>query len=304
MGWGAVAMVLLTVTLWGGNPVAVSYAVESFDPIAVAALRFLLAVPIMLVWCLLAGNPILPRRDQWLAVGIAGGLLFVQISLFNLAVWLSNSSHGSIFVNTFIFWVVGIEHLVTRSDRLDRTRTLGLFLAAVGVSVIFLATSEYSDVQQAQSPSRLGDLVMLGSALVLGIKVVYTKHALRRIPSGTLILWHDVVGVVLFVVTSAALEGWPQKPLLASAVWGLLYQGVLVAGLCFALQAVLLARHSATQISVFSFLTPLVGIFLGVLLRSEPISPWLLVAGACVAMGILLVNLVPRGTPPKPLDGG
>ncbi len=72
----------------------------------------------------------------------------------------------------------------------------------------------------------------------------------------------------------------------------------LMAGVCFALQAVLLRKYSASQISVFSFATPLVGVAMSVLLRGDQLSPWLLASGMVVACGILLVNL-PNGKPVK-----
>ena len=78
---------------------------------------------------------------------------------------------------------------------------------------------------------------------------------------------------------------------------GVIYQGIFVAGLCFAIQAMLLRHHSASQISVFGFATPLFGVGLGVLLRGDPLSANLLVAAICVAVGIVLVNVSRREGP-------
>ena len=79
----------------------------------------------------------------------------------------------------------------------------------------------------------------------------------------------------------------------------LVYQGVFVAGICFALQALLLRHHSASQISVFSFATPLFGVGTGILLRGDRMTPMLMVAAVCVAIGILLVNLKKPVSPPS-----
>ena len=46
-------------------------------------------------------------------------------------------------------------------------------------------------------------------ALVLGVKIVYTKRAVRTVSPGTLILWHDLIGVAFFML---ACHQWP-------AVW-------------------------------------------------------------------------------------
>ena len=139
-------------------------------------------------------------------------------------------------------------------------------------------------------PSLAGDLVLLASAAILGIKIVFTRHAVRKIPSSAFIFWHDVIGVLLFAAWSLAFEQVTVRGLHGATLLALLYQGLVVAGFCFAVQATLLRKHSASQISIFSTATPLFGILFGAFFRGDRLSPWLFVSGACVAVGILLVN--------------
>ncbi|MCY2965964.1 MAG: DMT family transporter [Planctomycetota bacterium] len=135
-----------------------------------------------------------------------------------------------------------------------------------------------------------GDLVLLCSGLILGIKIVYTKHAVRTVEPGKLIYWHDVFGTLLFLAYSFSFESTRVGGFTTPAIIGLLYQGILVGGLCFAIQALQLKQYSASQIAVFSASTPLFGILFGWLLRGDPLSGWLLAAAAGVAWGILLVT--------------
>ncbi len=44
----SIAIVLLTSALWGGTPVAVSFAAASLPPVAIAAVRFFLALSLCL----------------------------------------------------------------------------------------------------------------------------------------------------------------------------------------------------------------------------------------------------------------
>jgi len=291
MGPVAVSLTLLTTALWGGTTVAVSYSVDELPPVAVSGIRFALAAVFMLWWCRLHRSPLRLMREQWRPTIIMGVLLFVQITLFTVAIAWSSSSHSTILINTFVFWVAGIEHFVTRTLRLDAMKILGLLLAAAG-GLTVLGIVDATPSPHERDPATLaGDLIMLASAFVLGIKMVYTKVAARVVPPASLIFWHDVIGVVLFACWSLAFEEIPTSRVHAPTVLALLYQGVVVAGFCFALQAHLLARHSASKISIYSVASPLFGVLAAWALRGDPLSPWLIVSTVCVAAGILIVNL-------------
>ena len=290
MGGVSVALTLFTCALWGGNPTAASVTLETLPPIAIAGIRFAMATVVMLAWCAVARDPLRLTRRQVVPVLIAGGLLFVQIATFNLGVWLSNASHTSMLLNTFVFWVLVLEHFVTRADRITLPKLVGMIIAAAGVAVLLLSRDHSSGLESADEPRLLGDLVLLFSAVTLAFKFIYVKHAVKTVPPGTLILWHDVVGVVLFAIVSLGWEQVAWSDFTTTTCLGLLYQGILVAGLCFALQAMLLRKHSATQIAIFSFSTPLFGVAAAVLLLDEPATWQLGVAAVSVALGITLVN--------------
>jgi drug/metabolite transporter (DMT)-like permease len=285
----ALVLVLLTVVLWGGNPVATRFAVDALPPITVAGLRFLMATLVMVAWCRWERIPFRLSRQQVAPVLVAGTLLFLQITTFTIGAGWTSTSHTSLYVNTFVFWVVGLEHFLTRTDRLDPSRWMGVLLAAVGVFALLTQTAGTSAAQH-DPPSLAGDALLLLSAFLLGVKFLYTKRALRVIGATELIFWHDVVAVVQFAVAAALWERPDFRAVDLPAWLGLAYQGLLVGGVCFALQARLLMTYSASQIAVFSFATPLVGVVLGAVLRGDRLSVGLLMAGTAIAAGIFLVN--------------
>ena len=291
----SVSLVLLTSVLWGATPVAISYSLDTLPPVGVAAIRFTMAVVFMLVWCRIERTNLKIQTGQLRPILILAVMLFAQITLFHIGIHRSSSSHGSLFINTFVLWVVLIEHFVTKIIRLSPRRLAGLAIAAFGAYLILSTTDGES--QKLQNDSSLdvatftGDLILLASAFLLGIKIVYTKQVLKIIEPGKLIFWHAAIAVVLFIIYSWVFEEMHLEGFTMPAILGLLYQGFVVAGFCFAVQGVLLRRHTATQISVFAFTVPIFGITIGVLMRGDPLSPWLLVSGVCVAVGILLVNI-------------
>ena len=139
-------------------------------------------------------------------------------------------------------------------------------------------------------PSLVGDSLMVVSAFLLAVRVIFVKQTVRNMEPGKLVFWHDVFGVLLFVTYSLLFEQVEVSGMTTSAVLGLAYQGILVAGLCFALHAQLLSKHSASQISVFSFLTPLFGILWAGIFRDDPLNASLFLSGGCIVIGIYLVS--------------
>lgn len=287
----AIFWTMVTVALWGGTPVAITYSLETLPPIHVAGLRFVFAAIFMLGWCRYEGSELTLRPGQLRLAIVNGLLLFAQISMFHWGIALSNSSHATVFINTFIFWVAIIEHAVLKTQRLSWVNAGGLIIAALGVGATLMTTGKAPDVADYDVATIPGDILLLLSGFVLGVKIVYTKMAVRTVEPGKLIFWHDIVGVILFYACSLIFETQPQlEDFTLPAMLGVLYHGVVVSGFCFAVQAWLLRRHSASHISVYSFATPLFGIALAVIFRGDPLSQWLIVAGVCVALGIYLVQ--------------
>ncbi|HJN11851.1 MAG TPA: DMT family transporter [Pirellulaceae bacterium] len=295
VGVRAVMLALFISILWAGNPVAVRYSVDTLPPIFVAALRFSLATILMFFWCRAEGSRLRLTSGQTLPCLLAGFGMFVQIATFNVGVTMSSSSHATMLINTFVFWVLIIEHILVRSSRWQLRKFVGVVLAAIGV-VLVVARSSGSTLDAATHdlPTLRGDLILLSSAMILSVKVLFVKSALRTIEPGKLVFWQNLASVAMFFAWSSLTETVDLSKVTMPTLVAIIYQGIFVGGICFAIQAVLLRRHAASQIAVFSFATPLFGVLLAVIFRGDPLTPWLFVATACVAMGILLVNLRPR----------
>jgi drug/metabolite transporter (DMT)-like permease len=292
---GAMGAALLCCVLWGGNSVAVKLAQDAFAPLEMAALRFGLGAIGLGAWALVRRIP-LTLSPRHAALLLANGLmLFAQIGLFNLGTVWSTSIHSVILINVFPFFTAVFAHWWLPHFPLSRRKVLGLAVAFLGVVAMF--------GDQLTAPDRLqlwGDLLLLGSAAVLGLKLTYQKTLLPRIGALQVVFWEALTSVPMFVAASLWLEG-PLSPATLSlaalsansppvATAAVLYQGWAVSGVAFLLWTVLLARHSPHELSAFSFTTPLFGMLAGWLLLGEPITAFLLIGGVLIALGIYQVN--------------
>src|SRR5438552_18890546 len=81
-----------------------------------------------------------------------------------------------------------------------------------------------------------------------------------------------------------------REPPSGLAIASLLYQTVWVVALTYIAWFALIQRYSASQLSTFTFLTPLFGIGAGHFVLGEPLTPAFAAAAVLVVSGLVLVN--------------
>ena len=303
IGLGVALLAIFCSILWGGTVPAIRYSVDSLPPVGTAAMRFALATLFMLVWCKWQGTPLRVRPGQWTPILVLGTILAVQISVLNWATERTSASHGSLFLNVYPVFVALLAHFFLVGDRMTARMSAGLILAMVGVAlVLFLGQEE--DPGARDQPGLFGNLLALTSAFLLGLKTVCIKRFLPRIEVNKLLFWHHLYAVMLFSITSAIVEGPERYEFTTPAVLGVLYQGLVVAGFCFAAWYWLLRTHRASQLSVFAFVTPLAGVIFSHLLRGDSVGKAILLGGLAILGGIYLVSAPGRAKAVENSAGG
>ncbi len=284
------SLAILTSILWGGTAVSISFSVDTLPPAAVSGIRFAMGTVFMYFWCRTRGSSISIKPSELFYPILLGFFLFAQIALCTWGIQLSNSLHATVLINSFIFWTFAIEHFITRDFHLKRSQLGGLVVAGMGILILLITAGTTEDTSKRDPATLSGDLILLLSGMLLGVKIVLTKKAVMQMNPDKVIFWHDVFGVILLAAWSLCFETVELKAFNTPAVLGLLYQGIVVAGFCFAMNAVLLTRHSASQLSAFNFLTPLCGIVLSILIRGDALSIWIFLSAVCIIFGIVSVT--------------
>jgi drug/metabolite transporter (DMT)-like permease len=155
--------------------------------------------------------------------------------------------------------------------------------AFVGLGIVF------NESLSAASGALAGDLIVLLSAVLLAAQVVMVNRMVRAIDPNRLLLWQMLFSLPIYFLGSALL-GERAYHCSLPGLLALLYQGVMVAGVCFIAWTSLLKSYSPSRISVILFTTPLFGILLSRLVLGEPVSPHLGAGGLLVALGIALAQ--------------
>jgi len=293
-----VACTVVCCLLWGGNAVAVKFAVPDFPPLGCAAIRFAIGLPVVALVVRFSGGSFRVARPLWGLLLIHGFMTALQIATFNWGTSHSEAGRSSVFINIHPLVVAPLAWLML-GERLG-VRGLAGLAAAVGGVVILLA----EPLRKGGGLS--GDLVVLGSGILFGFQTIAQKKTFPLIPPTTLLFAQSALATILSAIFSAIFEGPDAFHVTPSAIAGVLYQGLAVSGVCFALWMILLRRYPAGRLATVAFLTPLFGVGLGHITRGEALTVSLVMGGICVGLGIFLVasdRTVRRADPDLALPG-
>lgn len=287
----AALLAILCAVLWGGLAVAVRFTQDGIPPLATAGLRFGIATLLLAGTVLGQGASLGLNRQQFVAILPVGLLLFLQIGSYHYGQAHTSSAHGSVMIGSYPVFVALVAHFLLKGDRISPGKLAGLLVAFAGLLAIVAGARSPADLaRDGDAASLFGDSVILFSSMLIGVNTVMSKRALAFVAVPKLLFWSNVLATGLFFATSFVVERdvpWKFSPAVA---WGLAYQAVIVAWLCFLIWTALLRHHRASQIAVFGFAQPLCGMAFGIWLRGDAMTVSLALGGAAVATGIVLVT--------------
>ena len=280
-----IVLVIFLALLWGGNSVSIKIGLQDIPPLALAVARFLLALFAVGTWAIIQRIPIAINRGELVPLLCLSAIFLLQIISLNVGTQFTNASRSTILINTAPFFTVLFAHFWVPGDRLSVTKVVGISLAFGGVLLTF-----GKNLKVGVQPSLFGDLVVLASGCLLGLRMVVTKLFVQFIHPYRLLVWMMIFSLPCFLGLSLLLEREAGYQLSISSIVAILYQGVVVAGFCFVTWTSVLKKYSPSRLVVLFFATPLFGVLLSHLLLGDEINPSLIIGASLVAVGIYMVN--------------
>jgi drug/metabolite transporter (DMT)-like permease len=283
----SIFLAVLVSILWGGNLISIRIGVDSVPPLWSAFWRMALGVVVVSVWAWRRGVALRPAPSEAWPLFVLGVLFTAQIGLLNSGAALTSPAFGVVILNSYAVFANLTGHFFPNMERpLNPARLAGLALALAGMVVL---TFGQSASRLAPHPL-LGNLLLILSAFLLGVRQVYTRWLVQRVSPARAVVWQMAWSVPLFLLIAALSEPPVLGAVSAPALLAIAYQGAIVAGVCFIIWADLLKRHPAGTLSMFAFLVPITGILLSALFFAEPLRLSLLAGGILVLAGVWVVT--------------
>ena len=277
--------------IWGSTYIGIRLAIETLPPFLMAGTRFTLAGSILFLWAILKRERVPRSVTPWLRAFIVGGLLLLCGN--GGVTWAEKyipTSLAALLVATEPLWVVLLSWIFSHK----RPNSKVLLGALIGLGGVALLVSD--GLSQGYGNSLFG---MLGAVAVLlagfawAAGSVYSSRqpiqastsmaaGMQMLAGGSLLLLLALVtGDVKHLNLSHA--SWTS----IAAFFYLLVFGSLIG---FTAYSWLLVNVTPSSAATYGYVNPVVAVFLGWLIASEPITPRILLAAAVIVSSVVLIT--------------
>ena len=291
----ALAMAAVYV-IWGSTYLAIAVAIETLPPFWMAGIRFVISGALLCGWTLWRGAP-RPTLVHWRSAALVGALLLCIGN--GGVVWAEQrvaSGVAALVISMTPLWMVLFSWWQPGGERPAGLVWAGLGLGLVGLTLL---------VRPWEGGGAL-DLLGLAALVIADVSWAWGSIRSRRLelPASPVMATglEMLCGGALLLLFGAFL-GEPAQIDLAAvsgrSLLGLVYL-ITFGALGFTAYIWLLRVANPVLVSTYAYVNPIVAVFLGWLILSEPVTGKTLAAAAVIVAGVALITWAQHR--PQPTD--
>ncbi len=269
--------------VWGSTYLAIRIAVRpgsGIPPFTLGMVRILIAGSLMLLISALRRSSMRPTRKELVVLACSGVLLWTGGNgMLNWAEQRIDSSLAALLIATVPLWMVLMESILDRKKP-SSGLVLSLIVGFVGIALLSATTLQTGD---------MGDILSLLALVLASISWTLGSLLQSRIPVSLSIEvsagYQQIFGGLGFVVL-VLLTGEPRPTPTTDAwlAWGyLIFVGSLIGFTAYVRILQLLPMSVAMT---YAYVNPVVALFLGAVILSEPLHITTLAGAALVLLGV------------------
>lgn len=281
--------------LWGGSFLFGKIALGELPPFTVVLLRVALAA--LALWLAVAATrQSVPRaRAVWLAFFAMG--LINNLIPFSLIMWGQvriGSGLASILNGTTPLWTVVVAHWMTADEKMNARKLAGVLIGVAGVAVMIgpLALAGLGGDVVAQ-------LAVIAATLSYAFAGLYGRRFARMGVAPMVVAGGQVGAATVMLLPVVLLVDMPWTlPMPGLRTWAALAGlALLSTALAYVLYFRILAKAGATNVLLVTFLIPVSGVLMGVLVLDETLEPRQLAGMMLIGLGLAAIDgrLLRRG---------
>jgi len=275
---------VLVMFLWALCFPLISFGLAAVPPMLFAFLRALIAGLSLLLIAKLLKRPGIESASIWINIAFVG-LTATSIGFFGMFYGGGLVSPGMATVlSNFQPLIAAVLASFFLSEVLKIQQIYGLVMGFIGIILISL-TKLLIDQSNI-----IGIGYILFAALGIAISNILLKLVAHKVDIIVAMGWQLVIGSVPLGILSMVLEGNAEVSWTLPFISSLLVLSIFGTALVFVLWFKLLTISALSRLNVFTFLTPVFGIVMGVLFYSETMHYLDVVGVLIIISGIFLVT--------------
>lgn len=279
--------------VWGSTYFFIQKAVHEVPALIMGSFRFLASGSVMLIWCLIKGENL--WNPKQIKAAVVTGLLLLLIGN-GAVIWAEKtlpSSLVAVLISSAPLWFVLLDKPKWKENFTSRSTILGLVVGFIGVILLFSEQVNKALSGPGTGATITGLIIVLIGCMSWAGGSIYSKY--KSTGSATVnTTWQMLVAGIAFLPGSFLNNEWngfQWSSVSAGAWFALLYLVVFGSIIAYSAYVWLLQVRSATQVSTYAYVNPVVAVLLGVFFAGEHMSG-LQITGLAIILGsVLMINL-------------
>ena len=264
---------------------------EGVEPIAMVALRAIIATAALFIFLHFVRGAVPRERDEW-QMGLVMSVfnLTLPFILFTLGYQYASAGFMGLLAALIPIATALLAHFFLPEDPLYSGKVLGLVVAFGGVA--FLSLSGNSGLAEGGRP--LVSLA-LGTAAVVSIAIanIYAKKRSAGYDPVEVTGMQFALGSVALIPLTLLVEGWPSD--ITALGWLLVLYLALAGSVVPFLSYYWVLKHvTVTRAQIIAYLVPLVALTSGIVILDEELQIGIAVGGALIIAGVIITGAAER----------
>ncbi|SLJ84685.1 EamA family transporter [Psychrobacter sp. DAB_AL43B] len=302
-----IALAVLVAFIWGVNFTFIAWALESFPPLMLTALRFFFtAVPLVLFL-----KP--PKFNRTLFIYAIGTFVMQYAFVFTAMHLGASAGLTALLLQVQIFITVLLAYVIL-GEKVNRMQIIGMLVGVLGLGVIALNLGgdmpligfvciliaaigwSFGNIASKQVSTQAMVKTMQQDARLHTGSPTNSKNKASALSALALVAWGGLIACVILTLSSLIFESaaWQVATFTQASIKSWLSLGFIVyisTLLGFGLWAHLLSQNTASKIVPFALLVPVFGMIASVLLLGEVVTWWKMLAMLLILSGLVLANM-------------
>jgi drug/metabolite transporter (DMT)-like permease len=278
------ALVVICI-VWGASYLAIGIGLESIPPLLFLGGRQIISGLVICAFFLSRGQFRIEKSELRMILISGGCIVFLSQALVNYALIYVPGGIAALLYTTVPLWII-LLNVILKIDKPGKMMIAGISLALVGMIILY-----YDSARDLLKVEYLfGIIAILIANIFWALGSVLTRNIVFNTNPVL------VAGFQLFVFGSLLCgisffsESWEAVSIDSSALYSLAYLIFFDQLLAYVCYIYALSKLPAGIVSIFSYVNPIIALFLGWFFRNEKLSTQTIIATCIIFCSVYLIT--------------